>query len=270
MKNILKKILPTPIKNSIRRLFLQQWVGDFINWQEAERASTGYNKVNILEKVTQSLLKVKNGEAVYERDSVLFDKIQYSWPSLSALMWIAAINKGHLNVIDFGGSLGSSYFQNKLFLDTLVQVKWNIVEQENFVTKGKELFQDSTLNFFHSIQDCINSSGIPDVLLLSCVLPYLNEPYKALEEISNFSIPYIIIDNTPFNFESRDRLCVQNVPASIYKASYPCWLLHYEKVIEVVKKNYEIISEHFNDSSIYVDGRKIQYRGFLAKNSYSA
>ena len=270
MKNILKKILPTPIKNFFRRIFLQEWVGDFNNWQEAESASTGYSNVNILDKVTQSLLKAKNDEAVYERDSVLFDKIQYSWPSLSALMWIAAINKGNLNVIDFGGSLGSSYFQNKFFLDSLDHVKWNIVEQESFVRKGRELFQTSTLNFFLSVEDCINSSAVPHVLLLSCVLPYIKEPYKILEEISNFSVPYIIIDNTPFNFKNQDRICVQNVPASIYKASYPCWLLYYEKVLETVKGNYSIITEHFNDSSIYVDGKKIQYRGFLAKNRYSA
>jgi putative methyltransferase (TIGR04325 family) len=270
MKNILKKILPTPIKNAFRKMFLQEWVGDFNSWHEAEQASTGYGKVNILEKVTQSVLKVKNGEAVYERDSVLFDKIQYSWPLLSALMWIAAINKGSLNVIDFGGSLGSSYFQNKSFLDSLVDVKWNIVEQESFVGKGKELFEDSRLKFFLSIEDSINSSAIPHVLLLSCVLPYLSEPYKILETIKNFHIPYIIVDNTPFNFESRDRICVQNVPASIYKASYPSWLLHYGKVIETVKGDYTLITEHFNDSSIYVEGRKIQYRGFLAKNRRSA
>jgi putative methyltransferase (TIGR04325 family) len=265
MKNILKKILPTSIKNSFRRIFVQEWAGDFINWQEAQKISTGYSEVNILEKVTQSLLKVKNGEAVYERDSVLFDKIQYSWPSLSALMWIAAINKGNLNVIDFGGSLGSSYFQNKFFLDSLDHVKWNIVEQESFVKKGKELFEDSTLKFFLSIQDSINLSAIPNVLLLSCVLPYLAEPYKILEEISNFSIPYVIIDNTPFNFESRDRICVQNVPASIYKASIPCWLLNYENVMKVVDKKYSIITEYENDSSIFINKKRLPYRGLLAK-----
>lgn len=246
-------------------MFLQEWVGDFNSWHEAEKASTGYGKVNILEKVTQSVLKVKNGEAVYERDSVLFDKIQYSWPLLSALMWIAAINKGSLNVIDFGGSLGSSYFQNKSFLDSLADVKWNIVEQESFVGKGKELFEDSRLKFFLSIEDSINSSAIPHVILLSCVLPYLSEPYKILETIKNFHIPYIIVDNTPFNFESRDRICVQNVPASIYKASIPCWLLSYEGLRKIIDKKYSVITEYENDSSIFVDNKKVPYRGLLAK-----
>ena len=35
-----------------------------------------FNK-NVLEKCKNALLKVKNGEAAYERDSVLFNQIQY-------------------------------------------------------------------------------------------------------------------------------------------------------------------------------------------------
>jgi len=49
--------------------------------EEAMELSTGYDSERILGKVRDSLLKVKRGEAVYERDSVLFDKVQYSWPA---------------------------------------------------------------------------------------------------------------------------------------------------------------------------------------------
>jgi putative methyltransferase (TIGR04325 family) len=72
-------------------------------------ASTGYDSEIILEKTRDALLKVKNGEAAYERDSVLFDEIQYAWPLLTSLMWVAAQAKGILNVLDFGGSLGTTY-----------------------------------------------------------------------------------------------------------------------------------------------------------------
>ena len=42
------------------------------------RMSSGYDSQLILDKVLTSTLKVKNGEAAYERDSVLFDEIQYA------------------------------------------------------------------------------------------------------------------------------------------------------------------------------------------------
>ena len=56
---------------------------------------------------------------VYERDSVLFDTIRYSWPLLSDLLRAASEDQNHLSVLDFGGSLGSSYYQNRVFLSHL-------------------------------------------------------------------------------------------------------------------------------------------------------
>ena len=111
--------------------------GDYHSWDEAMAASTGYDSESILDKTRTSLLKVKNGEAAYERDSVLFDEIEYAWPMLAGLMWVAARCGGTLNVLDFGGSLGSTYFQNRAFLSALPQVRWNIVEQSRHVETGK-------------------------------------------------------------------------------------------------------------------------------------
>ena len=260
------------IKIILRKILLGNYgySGDYETWNAAFKRSHGYNTQTILEKVKAATLKVKNGEAEYERDSVIFNKIEYSWPLLSALMWVTALNGKKISVLDFGGALGSSYFQNKKFLDTLDMVQWHVVEQKSFVECGREFIKDQRLDFFYSVDEAIRENGLPDVLLIACTLPYVEQPYIFLNELMQYQIPYFILDNTPFNYTSKDRLTIQTAHPSIYKASYPCWLLHYEKVIKVVKKNYEIISEHFNDSIIYVDGRRIQYRGFLAKNSYSA
>jgi putative methyltransferase (TIGR04325 family) len=65
--------------------------------------------------VLEAPLKVRCGEAVFGRNSVLFDEIQYSWPVTAALMWAAARNNRNPHIIDFGGSLGNSYFQDKIF-----------------------------------------------------------------------------------------------------------------------------------------------------------
>jgi len=62
--------------------------GNYASWANAQQVSTGYNSDLILEKVKDALLKVKRGEAVYERDSVLFDEVQYSWPLLAGLVGV--------------------------------------------------------------------------------------------------------------------------------------------------------------------------------------
>ena len=78
MKRILKEILPPVIIRNITGLFYG-WYGNYKSWEEATKRSIGYDDVQILNKVKDALMKVKNGEAIYERDSVLFDKIRYSF-----------------------------------------------------------------------------------------------------------------------------------------------------------------------------------------------
>ena len=214
--------------------------GDYHNWNEAIAASTGYDSGIILERTKAALLKVKNGEAVYERDSVLFDEIHYAWPLLTGLMWVAARCGGRLNVLDFGGSLGSTYFQNRLFLSALPGVRWNIIEQPSLVEVGKAYFEDDYLRFYASITDCL-ADAQPNVVLLSGVLQYLERPFSVFNQIIELSCDYAIIDRTPFWDSQWDRLCVQTVPPRIYPASYPSWIFSRQQFHSHIHEYLEII-----------------------------
>jgi putative methyltransferase (TIGR04325 family) len=255
------------IKERIRRMKTSPygWKGDYLDWQTAVRKSKGYSEANILEKVKESTLKVKRGEAAYERDSVLFDTVQYSWPLLASLFWVASQKNGRLHVADYGGALGSSYFQNKNFLNSLSELKWSVLEQKQFVETGRAYVQDDTLQFFFNMKELTQSRGKPDLLLLSCTLPYHETPYGLIENLMEYKIPYMLVDNTYFNYEQRDRICIQSVPPEIYAASYPCWLLDYAKLRKLVANKYSIVSEHHNESVIFIDGKQINYKGFLGK-----
>lgn len=248
LKSVIKFITPPAFVrlvnyfyNSKEKEFL--WLsGDYQSWNEAVAASTGYDSEIILEKTRSALLKVKNGEAVYERDSVLFDEIQYTWPVLSGLMWVAACNEGNLNVLDFGGSIGSTYFQNRYFLSSLKRVRWNIIEQPSQVKVGKENFEDDSLRFYESISDCLADTE-PNVVLLSGVLQYLEDPYMILDQALKLSCKHIIIDRTPFWAGPEDRLCVQTVPPSIYPASYPSWIFSMRKFEDSLRDRAQIIAQ---------------------------
>ena len=240
------------------------WYGDFPNWECAKKKTKGYDDVLILEKVKNALLKVKNREAVYERDSVLFDKIEYSWELLAGLMWIAAQNKGTLNLIDFGGSLGSTYYQNKSFLDPLDSVSWNIVEQQNFVKEGIVSFEDDVLKFFRSIDECIASSNKAiNCVLFSNVLQYIEQPYTLLESVLKYNIQYIIVDKTGFTINKDKRLTIQKVPSKIYDATYPCWFFNKKEFIAMFEKNgYEQIADFPDLDLINIPS---VYKGFIFK-----
>lgn len=203
-------------------------------------------------------MKVKTGQAVYERDSVLFDTIQYSWPLLAGLLRAASENQNHLNVLDFGGSLGSSYFQSRLFLSHLRNLQWSIVEQKHFVECGKEYFEDERLRFYESIESCMAKEQ-PNVVVLSSVLPYLEKPYEILKSLFVLEIEYIIVDRTPFLLCGKgDWLTVQRIPPSIYVASYPAWIFDNEIFFGFFKTKYKLIAE-FDAlaGNVYVNFKKI-------------
>ncbi|CUU80032.1 Uncharacterised protein [Campylobacter hyointestinalis subsp. hyointestinalis] len=92
MKQLIKDfILPIFVKY-VRRFIPNKygWSGEYNTREEAKEMSTGYGNTKIIQKVRKSLLAVKNGESAYERDSVIFDKVYYSWPLLAILMFITA------------------------------------------------------------------------------------------------------------------------------------------------------------------------------------
>lgn len=219
------------------------WHGDYPTWEEAKADSSGYDSENILEKVKTSTLKVKHREAVFERDSVLFDHIEYSWPVLAGLMWAAARHQGKLNVLDFGGSLGSSYFQNRIFFPDLPKLQWSVVEQAHFVTYGREYIQDDCLRFYPTIDECLSERS-PNVVLLSGVVQYLPDWLSTLQGILLNRIPVVLVDRTPFVLNGKGRITVQTVPEWIYPASYPCRFFNESIFIQTfVQSGYRMIEE---------------------------
>lgn len=215
--------------------------GNYGSWEEALQHSKGYDDPAILEKVKHALLKVKSGESVYERDSVLFDEVQYSYPLLTYLLFIASENRQRLSILDFGGSLGSSYFQCRKFMRHLRKLKWSIVEQKHYVECGRERFQDDVLKFYDRIEECCNAES-PDVILLSGVFQCLENPYEILSEAMDYGFEYIIFDRTPF-IDQPDRITVQRVPPEIYESSYPIRFFNYDRFHSFFNGRYELIDE---------------------------
>jgi putative methyltransferase (TIGR04325 family) len=261
---LLGRITPPILLDLLRRSTREAtgFSGDYRGWDEARRASGGYDSDAILERVRDALLKVKSGEAVYERDSVLFDRVEYSWPLLAALLWVASRGGNRLNLIDFGGSLGSAYYQNRKFLEHLGELKWSIVEQERFVECGRSLFEDDHLRFYPDIDTCIGERN-PDAILFSSVIQYLEKPYDLLREVQDKGFQYIIFDRTAFLKHGEDRITVQIVPPEIYPASYPAWFFNQDKFLGFFAKEYELITDFDSFESFPLEDQTAQNKGFI-------
>lgn len=259
------RLLPPRVRGWIAsRLLDYGWFGDYADWESASRASSGYDSTVIRERVERAALAVKAGQAAYERDSVAFQEPDFQWPLLAGLMWAAAQNGGDLRVLDFGGAFGSTYFQHLPLLRQLKTVRWCVVEQPGFVERGRELFQDDSLRFYHSVDECIGAER-PRVLLFGSVLQYLPAPYEHLARTLRHDFDVVLVDRTGFTTGQRDRITVQKVPPHIYPASYPSWFFSLERFKRAFAPHCELMAEW--ECADRSNIRETTFRGFLFARS---
>ncbi|MBO5760725.1 MAG: methyltransferase, TIGR04325 family [Lentisphaeria bacterium] len=236
----------------LRKKFLQRFwglKGDFSSFREAADHAKGYSAENIAEKVFNATRTVIEGNAEYERDSVLFYESRYNYPLLTALLSVCNKTKTSLNVLDFGGALGSSFWQNRKYLEKVTDnLSWHIVEQNSFLQAAEKLIYNAPL-FFHSTIEEAQQNAVFNAVLFSSVLQYLEKPRSFLEKVRN--VEYLIIDRHPEFAEVLDaQYSVQYVHEPIYEASYPVRIWGKDELKTLLSEEYQLLMEWESD----VDG----------------
>jgi putative methyltransferase (TIGR04325 family) len=259
--------------------------GDYPDWQSAERACRGYEDAAIIERVESAALSVQKGDARYERDGVLFHDNSEVTNLTKCLKFVADTvqpkeslflqdsfvagktptsreGRSELRVLDFGGSLGSLYFQHQRFLSQFEGLIWCVVEQAHFVDLGQKQFADARLRFAYTISEAVEKYQ-PTVVLFSSVLQYVEDTDSYLAEVARHKIPFIWIDRTAFWNGQYDRFLKQIVSLKIYKTSYPTRIFSLPLFKNKLDADYDIL-ETF-DSPDKMNVRDMQYLGFFAR-----
>jgi len=264
MAHYLLKELAPPIANSLRWYsFKYGWKGAYKSFEEAKDKCNGYDEDHILKRIRETTLQVKNNEIAYERDGIAYDQVQMNFPMLKAILYVASKNDNELTVIDFGGSLGTAYYQNYPYLKHLKKLNWCIIEQPKYVEAGKAEFENEHVRFYNSIAECL-AEHTPDLLIICSALQYLEKPYQLLQEVKNTLITYLLLDYVGYNDKQEDRITVQHVPPVFYgiEASYPCHFFCKTKIDmmlrDVYEKKYEFISAQ---EKYYVQLKPFRYEG---------
>lgn len=265
-RDAVKSLTPPLLLESMHRLLGRRlrFAGTPGNWQEACRLCGGYSSEDILRRVAEATRAVLEGRAAYERDGVLFDGSEQPFHILAALLRAAVMNGPQpLDVIDFGGSLGSTFRQLRPLLP-LRTVRWQIVEQPSFVDVGRRQFTTTELSFCKSLDE-VRSPDPPAVLLALSVLQYLEKPYEVLRSLAAISASTLVIDRTPVSAQSSDRLCIQHTPSSIYRASYPMWILSRQRLAEELDPDWRVLAdfESAERKCRTDDGLHFEFRGLI-------
>ncbi|TGL16502.1 methyltransferase, TIGR04325 family [Leptospira yanagawae] len=238
--------------------------GNFDTWEMALASSSGYDSEQILDKVVEATREVVSGKAVFERDSVLFYKKDYSPVFLSMLYYVISRVENNLFVMDFGGSLGSVYFQNRELLSRLKRLEWSIIEQGLFVTSGKKLFENETLKFYYDLNE-FSKEREANLVIFSSSLPYIKDWQEILKSVVDTNVKFILIDRTPF-FEKesvKTRICVEYVPKEIYEGSYPVYIFNQNQFESILRANYNKVFEFNGIDSLQLKDEKIVFKGLL-------
>ncbi len=264
MKTLVRALLPQAWRYAIRG-----WIGDFTrfsgpyaDWIEASADGFGYNDKVILNRVKQATRQVIEGKASYEQDSVLFHSPLPPSSLLKVLRAAAKRNPAGLNVLDFGGALGSLYHRVLPYLSNIKINSWYVCEQPHFVECGQREFQVASLRFIENPAAASESKSI-DVLLLSSVLCYLPRPLEQLRLLAELSPGAILIDRTPWSPDNAWHLLVQHVPRSIYRAAYPVWLIPRSSILPIFR-DYILVEEFEVDEEPVSCGHlRARYAGMI-------
>lgn len=233
-----------------------RYLGDYDSWEDADKECDGYDAVNILDKVAGATMKVINGEAVWERDSWLFYEQKYVYQICAAILRSAVQNDNQgVYILDIGGALGSTYFQNKAYLANIRNLKYVIAEQDCFAEYGQTHIESSEIQFIRSTES-YEVYGKPDIVLLSASLQYISQYQEVVSKVIKAKPNYIILDRLLVS--NRKRICKETVPEEIYKGSYPVRIFSDDEVREMFGKAYEIIERDVSsvpEKAYFPDGK---------------
>ena len=234
------------------------------SWERAQQVATGYDSSKIVNRVATATRAVLEGSAAFERDGVSFDEPDYRWP-VAAGMLRSAARHGELRVIDFGGSLGSLYWQHKELFSGL-SVTWTVVEQPAFVQAAEQMAL-APLEFTTDLSAALSATK-PHIAVVSSVLQYLEEPWQLVTTLSKSSVDSMIIDRTPMWSGAFDIPTVQEVPRHIYPGSYPAWILSSPRMTDAFRQWHTVARFPGIEPALKTrSGRAFTWSGFIAERT---
>lgn len=207
-----------------------------------QKYAGGYDALKILNQVDSATQKVREGKALYEQDGRCYDEPNNNYELIAALLH-AKVRLSELSVLDFGGALGSTFFRYRQLLEE-IEANWCVVEQKHFIDRGRQTVPE--IPFYYNMDKALAAPNKPNVLLLSGVLQYLDEPFKWFADMLSRDFSYIILDETAFQIDEniKTKVMLQHVPASIYSAIYPLNLFGQKEFKTFIAEHgYEIVWE---------------------------
>ncbi len=199
--------------------------GDFPDWASAQAASQPYQTdLAVYGQITD---QVRLGKARSGRNLM---------PILTGICM--ANDDGATRVLDFGGNLGVIYFDVTRILPGRIS-DWRMVDCQDVVDYGSANYADSKLSFFTS-SDSACRDFLPNMILCSHTLQYLEKPYDALEMLSALNSTVIVLHELPV--AEHERFMIQRLPEGLGGTERPVQILSSRRLAAALS-SYDLVAE---------------------------
>jgi len=246
MKNLLRNLAPPLLLNATRRVRNRKYgfFGNYDSFAAAQADSAGYQSAEVVQAMAARAGDPPGGVQIDER-------------SQHVLAAFAMIPQRPLSVLDFGGANGGYYHLLRRF----IPLRWTVLETPELAAANRHRATDE-LSF---ISDVTHASRADQVVLMSGVLQYLEDPHKTFDIISRLA-PFVVVNRIPLIDAARDRLTVQRVHPSMYSGSMPHWFFARDRFMHAVSSRHDIVMtwEVPQDTAV-LDGVGMHYNGMLLR-----
>ena len=181
--------LRTRVGTFVRRHTGAPGLAFFPSFEDADRASTGYDDEAIASVVSEktTILKGELTQASYQLAPIPMQNL--------VAVSLAARGTQPVSVVEFGGACGATFLEADRFLPGLVG-SWTIIETRAMTHKGRSLFETDRLRFYSDFND----TGIEraDLLIMSGSLQFTDDPAALLRAMIERFLPgAIYVSRTP-------------------------------------------------------------------------
>ena len=195
--------------------------GPFALWADAVAHSDGWSSEQITRKQVAAARKVRDGEALVEQDGLVREHIPYS-PTLLAFLMLVLERFRAIDIIDFGGGLGTNYHQYRKLTNCLsAPIDWLIVERPDLVKIGVDSFATTELKFTSDLNEALNRGK--RALAFTSSFQYLDAPFERIDAAQLTQVEIIAFDKVFMGNTENDEVFVQHPDHRYYDATYPAW-----------------------------------------------
>jgi putative methyltransferase (TIGR04325 family) len=206
------------------------WEGIYATFAEVPGSSAVFSEALWVERSRQKAIELREREGGI-RDSIEAAGHEYCVPVIAAML---QAERGHVRILDFGGSVGLSFSVMTARLARPDAVEVHVVDNERICVAGRDVFRDEPRISFHTSPPDLAF----DLVHLGSSVQYVPDWIETVERLVLSRPRYLVFDDLPAG-------AVQTFVAAqnYYGKRIPHWFFNLGEFVRTVSEvtGYELI-----------------------------